>query len=96
MARKSLGFVFGVVVAMGVFLAITTWARRRLRLQWHGSCPLPRGQVGKHQFLFGSDQYHRRTTRSECKLQLDTPLRCRAYHNLGFGEHVDGHLFHVY
>ena len=26
MARKSLGFVFGVVVAMGVFLAITTWA----------------------------------------------------------------------
>ena len=26
MARKSLGFVFGVVLAMGVFLAITTWA----------------------------------------------------------------------
>ncbi len=26
MARKSLGFVFGVVLAMGVLLAITTWA----------------------------------------------------------------------
>jgi hypothetical protein len=26
MARKSLGFVFGVVVALGVLLAITTWA----------------------------------------------------------------------
>jgi hypothetical protein len=26
MARKSLGFVFGVVLAMGVFVAITTWA----------------------------------------------------------------------